>query len=805
MGLTKTATEKWSKASLGYYRGLKDTTKAVYCCTRALNLLVKKDDLDTAKNLLEAVTTIPPVSEDEEISVEYIIGGMVKGEIDEEYLESKLLDNLKDETGFIKGIKGFIEDVTNLPTLMPPGMGTLPQIKVLDSNVLGVYEKSDIFNYIKEVVIGNTSCNKVEVTDKTPYIESDLSGTLYIPYTVLNNLDWLKKFLPEEEFKSRMIDMARHENAHRKSHRGSVSYQEIADAVTALDEETVKKIAGRYGIREDEVIKRIQEYQANAQAMLEYETAGDFLDSVAALSEFMLLAYYGRDGFNREVSRDYLEFNYRAVKEERLNGVLEASKELHEVHRERFNLLEQKVSDLTRYFFNGFDGNTLAILLQTNMLLENIEPNKDIVDRARLGIKHKYEGVSKDVGFLFDVPEGLKIENELDENSVLESLQGIFEGNKLSIPKKIKTVDGGWDLFDGSWRKVYFIRERNGKLKAYDADYQPLYVIKNKLLPELEERVNIFLNAETEKEGRIDAAKKIKEIIEKIREEGSRYAHETVNGYHLQLTGKYINELGVVRRALLEYRSYGQILKQAIWLKEKGIDPNEFERLAMDYYGILGVKVFDNPRDAMDFGGSKPLMKDSMVPLNVELILYEKYNAVTGVVVELPGIEDWLNAQDIKFSVEKGVYHIPKTYYDGDERVKFPKDWKVGSRLNVESNTLSEDEINPQDGEAKTIGYSRDVINKVNALLVENPELYEPLMKLTQPIKDSLDVVNEFRAQGVNIKLDSKEVINALVKDRDIEVKTTFKDIKEGEMVPVLVVDHKGVIHVCGEAPLYLV
>ncbi|GAI22660.1 unnamed protein product, partial [marine sediment metagenome] len=42
----------------------------------------------------------------------------------------------------------------------------------------------------------------------------------------------------------------------------------------------------------------------------------------------------------------------------------------------------------------------------------------------------------------------------------------------------------------------------------------------------------------------------------------------------------------VETRALLEYRSKEQIEDQARWLKEQGIEPNSFEKAAMEYYGV---------------------------------------------------------------------------------------------------------------------------------------------------------------------------------------------------------------------------
>ncbi|RLI86807.1 MAG: hypothetical protein DRO76_03310, partial [Candidatus Altiarchaeales archaeon] len=221
-------------------------------------------------------------------------------------------------------------DEGNRPTLLPPDMGEL-LIKKIGSEKLSEYEKSDIFNYVERIITEKTRYDGVVVTDETPYIETDLTGTLYIPYTVLENLQWLSEFLSEEEFEQRLIDIARHEYAHRVG----VTYQDIEDAVESADKETLKKIAGKLGIPESEnleedLIKKIQEYQANAQALIKYETPEEFLNSVAALSEFMLLAYYGEDGFNREVSREYLASSYRAVRDKELDEILERSRELHQ-------------------------------------------------------------------------------------------------------------------------------------------------------------------------------------------------------------------------------------------------------------------------------------------------------------------------------------------------------------------------------------------------------------------------------------------------------------------------------------------
>ena len=114
----------------------------------------------------------------------------------------------------------------------------------------------------------------------------------------------------------------------------------------------------------------------------------------------------------------------------------------------------------------------------------------------------------------------------------------------------------------------------------YYSDFKPLFEI-NKLLPELEENIEIALN-EDEK---AVAIQNIERILHEITQLGGGYA-ETVNRYYKELTGKIFALAGVETRALMEYRSKEQIVEHVRWLKENSIKPNSFERAAMDYYGV---------------------------------------------------------------------------------------------------------------------------------------------------------------------------------------------------------------------------
>lgn len=111
------------------------------------------------------------------------------------------------------------------------------------------------------------------------------------------------------------------------------------------------------------------------------------------------------------------------------------------------------------------------------------------------------------------------------------------------------------------------------KSPFYD-DLKPLFEI-NKLLSALEE--------ELEREP-LDPDK-IESIMSSLSEQGKEYGM-IVDKYYRELTGKDLGAATVETRALMEYRSKEQIEDQARWLKEQGIEPNSFEKAAMEYYGV---------------------------------------------------------------------------------------------------------------------------------------------------------------------------------------------------------------------------
>ncbi|GAH86371.1 unnamed protein product, partial [marine sediment metagenome] len=111
------------------------------------------------------------------------------------------------------------------------------------------------------------------------------------------------------------------------------------------------------------------------------------------------------------------------------------------------------------------------------------------------------------------------------------------------------------------------------KSPFYD-DLKPLFEF-NKLLSALEEELK-------KKSWDFD---KIESILSKSGEFGKEYT-KAVNKYYMELTGKDLGAATVETRALMEYRSKEQIQDQARWLKEQGIEPNSFEKAAMEYYEL---------------------------------------------------------------------------------------------------------------------------------------------------------------------------------------------------------------------------
>ncbi|RLI94216.1 MAG: hypothetical protein DRO94_03430 [Candidatus Altiarchaeales archaeon] len=238
------------------------------------------------------------------------------------------------------------EEKEKRPTFLSPSMEELTKPRRLTSEERESYSKSEIFQRVEKIIKENTPYREILLSDETPYIETDLSGRLYIPYTILENLEWLSRLLSEEEFKKALIEVANHELAHRTN----ITYKKIEEAIKKTDKETLRRISKRMGVAEDELLKVIQEYQANVQALIRYETREEFRNSVAAVSEFLLLAYHGKEGLKKGVKKEYLDFAYRAIKDEELEKILEICKGMHADLIDRSKEMEREVSEKTMIY-----------------------------------------------------------------------------------------------------------------------------------------------------------------------------------------------------------------------------------------------------------------------------------------------------------------------------------------------------------------------------------------------------------------------------------------------------------------------
>ncbi|HDI72760.1 MAG TPA: hypothetical protein ENF58_01350, partial [Candidatus Altiarchaeales archaeon] len=186
----------------------------------------------------------------------------------------------------------------------------------------------------------------------------------------------------------------------------------------------------------------------------------------------------------------------------------------------------KRVNDLTRYFFGGF-GNKIAII--SNYLYYLTKPS-------------------------------------------------------FTEEKRNKARDGISKSFSWIKRKYDHIPFSKLRKSPYYKEYEPLFKVNEKL-PELEEKINVIKNPESGDAEISAAINTIDRIIKEIAAEGRKY-RKTVNKYYLEFKGKYLGGEDIKTRALLEFRSGGEILEEAIWLKKNGIKPNSFERAAMDHYGI---------------------------------------------------------------------------------------------------------------------------------------------------------------------------------------------------------------------------
>ncbi|MCK4491097.1 MAG: hypothetical protein KAU03_00630, partial [Candidatus Altiarchaeales archaeon] len=416
-------------------------------------------------------------------------------------------------------------------------------------------EKLPIFQEIREIIQWEFKDMEVEVTDQFAHITPDISGKkLYIPYTILENLQWLSKFLSKEKFKQGIIDITRHERRHIEG-KGK-NYEEIKEYVDGLGVEDLEEIARRYEIPKgdnlrENITKALWELGADTQTFGELakdKTKDEVLNSIAALSEFILLVYYGKDGFDREVSRKYLARSYREVKDKKLDGILERSERLHWLHRKRFELIRGRVYDLTRYYFS--DSATYLSVIS---------------------------GCTR---------------------------PGDLKGKRLEMIRK---------SFSWIKRRYAGIPFQELRKSPYYQEYKPLFKVNEELLPRLEEKLDILENPDTAEEERIEAYEAIKDICDEIRGYGTSYLG-TLDRYHRRYNGwdfKYQKFGGKTHeskiasfkvRIPLEFQSRDEILEQAIWLTENDVEAGPFQAAAMKHYEIYSILEVERFKTAGEAG-----------------------------------------------------------------------------------------------------------------------------------------------------------------------------------------------------------
>ncbi|MEA3255799.1 MAG: sensor histidine kinase, partial [Candidatus Altiarchaeota archaeon] len=602
---------------------------------------------------------------------------------------------------------------------------------LMEAEQLG--ESQEILGLIREIIVENTIYKDVVVIlefDETPRIQTDLER-LYIPVQVLDNLEWLSKFLPEEEFKGRMIDLAVYEY----SHRVGADYEEIKRG----GDETLEEFADRYGISESRVTKAIQEgYQTNVQPLRGYETPEEFIDSIADHSVFMLMAYYGGTGLQRDVNEEYQEFINRAVQDKKLDeGISKTFNSLCEAKKAGYEKRSEKlVANLEPYFVYGFMAKIDQIRSGLNELRRASSIDEESLYRKAtrdkfMWVKIMYHlipfaeldkspyqwayqplfDINKKLGELEDaVKYALEkseavasvkasgMEEDLKQGRISDKSMGVFEAAGVSLPKDPVIEDAG----EGVWR----IKE---------------YTIKR-----MREDLHIYLYDDAYSE----AIKAVEDLKLEIGKKKGREFKDILRRY-MDLIGREIPK-DPIERARLEFPTREDIIKRLIRLEANGItvyeidgqvaSRNAVEEKAREHHGILDVKVFDNFNAAKEYCGGRvnELMGSERVLLNERLILYEGCNAVAEVVDEIQGMDGWLSSQGIKFKVDdRRVYSVSKEDYDREREVEFPSEWGVDKWMDTQPNPLPGEVVKVDTtlntaGETKKSDHFPDILDGVS-------------------------------------------------------------------------------------------
>lgn len=189
--------------------------------------------------------------------------------------------------------------------------------------------------------------------------------------------------------------------------------------------------------------------------------------------------------------------------------------------------LEKKVKDLSRYFFNDFNAKLSVVLFYSSIFAEKKEKREEFRDKIKkslLWMEHKYS----------------------------------------QIPFK--------ELKDKK-------------------DYEPLFKV-NERLKELRAKSDLLLNEQIKEDKRDELVEETEKICLEIQKSGKEYLNR-LEQYYRKLNkdkkesgDKIFSMLPVEKRALLEFPNREKILQQAVWLKNHEIEPNSFEKAAMEFYGI---------------------------------------------------------------------------------------------------------------------------------------------------------------------------------------------------------------------------
>ncbi|RLG15160.1 MAG: hypothetical protein DRN66_00100 [Candidatus Nanohalarchaeota archaeon] len=257
-------------------------------------------------------------------------------------------------------------------------------------------------------------------------------------------------------------------------------------------------------------------------------------------------AGYEKEAINHLVSnaRYAADDNRRRMAERMLNKIEnhDIYVKIHEKHMEtaekraermpdnRKKFLEQKIDELSHYFFGGFGAK-----------LTNVRTSFDLMEEPKLK-----ESV---------------LEKEKTEGKIAKSLFWMMK----------------------KYSKIPFHGLSN-------EECMPLFAIDKKL-KELNNRVKKILDSPDRID--ISDIKSVIKISDEIKKEGDQYQW-ILNKYCMNLravgygnagtTGDRIKEI-----ALGEYRNRDEIIHDANWLAENDIAPNTFERKAMEIYGIYDM------------------------------------------------------------------------------------------------------------------------------------------------------------------------------------------------------------------------